>query len=255
MKQFFRSFPYSTFAVSILCLGLGLAVLIWPVNAMKLLCYGFGGVLILAGILQTVMYIAGEKKDLLHKLMLLSGFIEAVVGVWLLFSPDKVRTLAMIVLGIVLLYHGGMDIKYAFDIKNCGGKTWTAALFCGIATCGVGVLMLVNPFKDSEILFTVAGIGFLFDGLTDAFTSFAVGVSKARYEILAGSAPVIELEPGAAETLPVEGNSAQTPALAENAAPEEEAEPAAPEIIPESAPAEPVAVTLDEITKEEEPAE
>ena len=164
MKSFFRSFPYATFLISILCVGLGLAVLIYPEYAMKVLCYGFGGVLILAGILQTVIYLAGEKKGLVQKLMLLSGFIAAVVGVWLLFSPEKVRTLAMIVLRFVLLYHGGMDVKYAFDVRNNGGRSWTTVLFCGIATCGAGVLMLVNPFKDSEsALFLVAGIGFLFD--------------------------------------------------------------------------------------------
>ena len=249
MKNFFRSFPYSTLLISILCIGLGAAVLFRPDNAMTVLCYGFGGVLVLAGILQMVIYLSGEKKGLLQKLMMLSGIISAVVGVWLLFSPDKVRTLAMIVLGIVLLYHGGMDIKYAVDIKNCNGKTWTWALFFGIATCGVGVLMLVNPCKDSpSALFTVAGVGFLFDGLTDLFTSFAVGVSKARYDYLAGAAPVIELEPGSAQTLPVEGNSAATPTLAESAAGSVGPEAPVPSEI------EPVAVTLDEAGGESAPA-
>lgn len=244
MKTFFRSFPYATFLISILCMALGLSVLLWPAYAMKVLCYGFGGVLILAGITQTAVYLAGEDKGFTQKLLLLSGFIAAVVGVWLLFSPDKVRTLAMIVLGIVLLYHGGMDIKYAMYINHNGGKTWKAALFFGIATCGVGVLMLVNPFKENEsALFTVAGIGFLFDGLTDLFTSFAVGVSKARYERLAGAAPVIELEPGAAQTLPVDGNTAETPALSG-----ETPAPAG------SIPAEPVAVTLEEAEKAAEAA-
>ena len=259
MKSFFRSFPYSTFLISILCMGLGLSLLLWPDHAMTGMCYGFGGVLILAGILQTVIYIAGEKKGLVQKLMLLSGFIAAVVGVWLLFSPDKVRTLAMIVMGIVLLYHGGMDIKYAFDIKNCGGRTWTAALFFGIATCAVGVLMLVNPFKTEGPLFLVAGIGFLFDGITDFFTSFAVGTSKARYERLAGSAPVIELEPGAAQTLPMEGNTAATPALSgETAEPAAEQVPApaetapAPEQAPEPSASEPIAVTLEEAMRDNE---
>ena len=248
MKLFFRSFPYATFLISILCMALGLAVIIWPDHAMTVLCYGFGGVLILAGILQTVIYISGEKKGLLQKLMLLSGFISAVVGVWLLFSPDKVRTLAMIVMGIVLLYHGGMDIKYAFDIKNCEGRTWTAALFFGIATCAVGVLMLVNPFKAEGMLFTVAGIGFLFDGITDFFTSFAVGTVKARYERLSGSAPVIELEPGAAQPLPLEGNTSGTPVLSgENAGPDDG--PAGPPA------AEPVAVTLEEALRDDEPSE
>ena len=30
MKLFFRSFPYATFLISILCMALGLAVIIWP---------------------------------------------------------------------------------------------------------------------------------------------------------------------------------------------------------------------------------
>ena len=164
----------------------------------------------------------------------------------------------MIVMGIVLLYHGGMDIKYAFDIKNCGGRTWTAALFFGIATCAVGVLMLVNPFKTEGPLFLVAGIGFLFDGITDFFTSFAVGTSKARYERLAGSAPVIELEPGAAQTLPMEGNTAATPALSGETAEPAEAAPApaetapAPEEAPEPSASEPIAVTLEEAMRGDE---
>ena len=48
MKSFFRSFPYSTFLISILCMGLGLSMLLWPDHAMTVMCYGFGGVLILA---------------------------------------------------------------------------------------------------------------------------------------------------------------------------------------------------------------
>ena len=103
MKSFFRNFPYATFLVSILCMALGLSVLLWPAYAMKVLCYGFGGVLIVAGILQTVFYIAGENKGLLQKLMLLSGFIAAVVGVWLLgMNPFGWRFMGAL-MGVLML--------------------------------------------------------------------------------------------------------------------------------------------------------
>ena len=215
MKSFFRNFRYSTLLVSILCMGLGLVVLMWPDDTMKVLCYGFGGVLILAGIIQVVSYLLGERKGMLPKLMLLSGFVSAVVGVWLLFSPSYVRKLALIVLGIVLLYHGFMDIKYGFDIKGCQAKGSAMAVFFGVATCAVGVLMLVDPFKSEGVLLTVAGLGFLFDGLTDFITVFTLAGAQVHYERLQGAAPVIELEPGAAQTVPMEGNTAQTPILAQ----------------------------------------
>ena len=104
--------------------------------------------------------------------------------------------------------------------------------------------MLVNPFKDSEqALLLVAGIGFLFDGVTDFFTSFAVGASKAHYDRVAGSAPVIELEPGQSQTLPLEGNEAAAPALS-GETPEPVEEPVEP--------AETAAVTPKEVPENNE---
>lgn len=215
MKSFFRNFRYATLLVSILCMGLGAVVLMWPDNTMKVLTYGFGGVLILAGIIQVVSYLLGERKGLLQKLMLLAGIMSAVAGVWMLFTkPDGVRKLAVIVLGVVLLYHGFMDIKYGFDIKGCQAKGSVMAVFFGVATCAAGVLMLVDPFKSEGALLTMAGLGFLFDGVTDFITVFTLAGAKVHYNRLQSAAPVIELEPGAAQTVPMEGNTAETPVLA-----------------------------------------
>ncbi len=238
MKSFFRNFRYSTLLVSILCMGLGALVLLKPDNTMKVLTYGFGGVLVLAGIIQVVAYLMGERKGLLPKLMLLAGIMSAVVGVWMLFTkPDGVRKLAMIVLGVVLLYHGFMDIQYGFDIKGCQAKGAAMAVFFGVATCAVGVLMLVDPFKSEGALLTVAGLGFLFDGITDFITVFTLAGAKVHYDRLQSAAPVIELEPGAAHTVHVDGNTAETPVLSQ---PEADAGTAEPEDVPA---AEPVVVT------------
>ncbi len=213
MKRFFRNFRFTSFLVSLLCIALGLAILIWPRYAEAFMCYAFGGVLVLGGILEIASYITGEKTGFINKLLLITGIISAVAGVWILFTPKMVYTLTMIVLGIVLLYHGGMDIKHAFDIKNCEGRGWRPALVFGLLTCAVGILLLVNPFKEKDALLLVAGIGFLFDGLTDVFTVVTLASAKAHYEQISSGAPVIEIEPGTESAEPVEGNTMDTPAL------------------------------------------
>ena len=224
MKRFFHNFRFAMFGVSLLCIALGLAILIWPEYSKKVMCYGFGAVLVLSGVLQVASYLTGERVGLLRKLLLISGIVSAVIGAWVLLSnPDKILMLTVIVMGIVLIYHGAMDIKYGFDIKACGTRGWAPALVFGLLTCGAGVLVLVNPFEASEMLFMAAGLGFLFDGLTDLFTVFTVAHAKATYETLAGAAPVIELEPGQAEVVPVEGNTAHTPAVEAHAPAAEEA--------------------------------
>ena len=236
MKRFFHNFKFAMFGVSLLCIALGLAVLIWPEYAKKVMCYGFGAVLILSGVLQVASYLTGERVGLLRKLLLISGIVSAVVGVWVLLTPKMVETLTVIVMGIVLIYHGAMDIKYGFDIKACGTRGWAPALVFGLLTCGAGVLVLVNPFEASEMLFMAAGIGFLFDGLTDLFTVVTVAHAKAVFQRLEEAGPVIELEPGKAEELHVEGNTTETPAV--EAHTEEPAEEAPATEAPEAAPAE-----------------
>ena len=75
MKRFFRHFAFAAFGVSILCLALGIAMLIWTATAMKWISYGFGAVMILSGILQIASYLTGERVGLLRKLLLISGII------------------------------------------------------------------------------------------------------------------------------------------------------------------------------------
>ncbi len=207
MKRFFRHFRFAVFGVALLCIALGITMLLWPHEVTKVLCYGFGGVLALSGLLQIASYLTGDRGSFSRKLLLLSGILSAVVGVWVLFSPDKVMTLTVIVMGIVLLYHGAMDVKYAFDIKACGAKGWILAMLFGLATCGVGVLVLVNPFEAASALLLCAGIGFLFDGLTDLFTVFSVAHAESSFEKLAAAGPVIELEPSKAEEVAISAPS------------------------------------------------
>lgn len=220
MKRFFRNFPFAAFGVSLLCIALGTAVLLWPDDAMKWMCYGFGGVMILSGILQVASYLAGERVGFLRKILLLSGVIAAVAGVWILLShgaTEQILRLTVIVMGVVLLYHGFMDCKYGLDIKRCGTGGWSASIILGVAICAVGVLLLVNPFEKNDTLLFAAALGFLLDGISGLFTTVAVAHGKAHADLLASQAPVIELDPAqAAETLPDPQES--TPA--ESTAPE-----------------------------------
>lgn len=216
MKRFFRHFAFAAFGISILCLALGVAMLIWTATAMKWISYGFGAVMILSGILQIASYLTGERVGLLRKLLLISGIIAAVAGVWILLTQslaEQIMRLTVIVMGVVLLYHGFMDCKHGLDIKCCGTGGWTAALVLGVCICAAGVLILVNPFEQESALLLAAALGFLLDGLSGLFTTVALAHGKAHAELMAGKAPVIELDPAqAAEQLPDEPESAPVPA-------------------------------------------
>ena len=166
------------------------------------------------GYIEIASYLTGERVGLLRKLLLISGVIAAVAGVWILLTQslaEQIMRLTVIVMGVVLLYHGFMDCKHGLDVKSCGTGGWTAALVLGVCICAAGVLLLVNPFEKNDTLLFAAALGFLLDGISGLFTTVAVAHGKARAEFLAGQAPVIELDPAeAAETLP-EGKTEPVP--------------------------------------------
>ena len=202
MRQFFRHFRFSMFGAALLCVLLGVALLLWPEASQSVFCYAFGALLVLSGLFQIAAYLVGQQKGLLQKLMFAGGLIAMVAGVWVLLSPEKVLTLTVIVMGIVLIYHGVIDIKYAFDLKRCESRFWSVALICGLITCGIGVLLLVNPFEGMDTLFLIVAIGFLFDGVSDLFTVVVVADGERRYELgtqkvdaIEGKGEVVELPP------------------------------------------------------------
>ena len=203
MKRFFHHFRFATFGIAILCTLLGLALLIWPEQSMNVLGYGFGAVLTISGLLQIGGYVASDKQGLLKKIQLLAGILIAVVGVAILLSPKTVMKLTVVVIGIVMLYHGVMDIKFGFDIKNCNGSKWAVTLLMGLVNCALGVLVLVNPFGSARVLMIIIGAGLIFDGVSDVVTVSVMAQSKKVFELM-NQEPVIEIDAGDAPEAPEE---------------------------------------------------
>ena len=192
MKEFLQHFRFSMFGAALLCVALGIVLLLWPDVSQSVFCYAFGGLLMLSGLFQVASYLVGKQKGLMAKLMFVGGLIAMVAGVWVLLSPDKVLQLTVVVVGVVLIYHGVMDVKYSTDLKRCESRFWPAAFICGLITCAIGVLLLVNPFESMDTLFIVVAIGFLFDGASDLFTVVVVADGERRYAL--GSTKVDAIE-------------------------------------------------------------
>ena len=95
----------------------------------------------------------------------------------MLNGPEAVSsTLIFVILSVILLYHGMMDMKFSFYLKQATHKLWYVALLIGFITIGTGVLSLVCY---SEAWLSVAvGASLVFDGLSDVWIVWIMAATK-----------------------------------------------------------------------------
>ena len=66
----------------------GLVLIIWPGTSTQVVCMVLGGVLLLYGIIQIVLYLIARERTLYLQGMLMLGIVFGVLGAWILFRPD-----------------------------------------------------------------------------------------------------------------------------------------------------------------------
>ena len=203
MKAFFQRFRFSMLGVAVLCIGIGLLIL-WRLSLAQIIfCYAFGALLVVSGLLQIATYLIGRNRSFLSKVLFVGGIIAVVAGIWVLITPSMIASLTVIVMGVILLYHGARDIRLGLELHEYGRRSMSASVLLGVITCGLGVVMLINPFKTVSALFLLVGSSFLFDGASALYTVFAVERSERLKELeTRKAAGVIEAHGEELETVP-----------------------------------------------------
>lgn len=95
------------------------------------------------------------------------GTVGLVAGVALVVLPDATLSVVEIILGVALLAIGGHDVAFALAgrrIRKHGGSRWLA-LARGVASIGVGLLVLLSPRDSVSVLVFLIGLYLLARGL------------------------------------------------------------------------------------------
>lgn len=105
----------SDFALlSIFYVVLGAILLGWPELSGRMICYAFGAVLIVAGLLRGVRYFLRDEQQGMARRDLAAAVTLCAGGIFLLARPDTVLSLLPFAFGLLL-------------IAGCGGKLQAAA--------------------------------------------------------------------------------------------------------------------------------
>ena len=143
---------------------LGLALLLWPEASLRLVCYLFGAVILIKGLLSVWGYVRAEERFFFDYFGLVFGVAAAALGVFLLIKPDTVVSVLPILVGLYVIVDAVVRLQSAFELKAMGYARWWAFLVLAGLSVVLGMLMVANPFETVQLLVMAIGVILLVEG-------------------------------------------------------------------------------------------
>ena len=146
-----REFRWSFVVAALAFVALGLVLILWPDSSMHVLCYLVGGALTLYGGFNVLSFVFSQERAFTFELVI--GVLTAAIGIFALLSPDSIRDILSVVLGLVVIIDSLIGIKRAFTLFMLQKELFGRALLIV-----VGCVLLYQGLSD---LFTVVQISVL----------------------------------------------------------------------------------------------
>ncbi len=152
----------------IISLGVGILAISLPVKTIVVLAILFAIYLIVSGIFEIVRSFASGLTGGTRVLLLITGVLSAILGIFAIRSAINAVDLLGIFVGIAFLFRGFASLFMGFDSKE--GRGWN--IFFGIVMLIGGIVILAQPALSLVTLAWVVGIWLIVIGIYEIIASF-----------------------------------------------------------------------------------
>ena len=149
--------------LSIAYIVIGMMLLIMPQTSLLWICYAFGAVVLITGIVCLIQYARIRGTGFTAPFMLVGGVITAGLGIFTLAKPQVVASFLPIVFGIFIVVDGLSRIGSAIDLAKRKGQKWWVLLL-SIVSVALGILLVLHPFGAAVSVVMVCGILLIVEG-------------------------------------------------------------------------------------------
>lgn len=133
--------------ISILSLLAGIALVIWPGASVITICYVVGSTAILVGTVRLAGYFSKDSYNLNFQFDFAMGLMFLILGTVLIFHPGDTVAVLHFSVGILVLVDSVFKLQTALDAKHFGLKKWWVMLLCALLCAGLGLVLVILPFR------------------------------------------------------------------------------------------------------------
>ena len=129
--------------LSIAYIVIGMMLLVMPQTSLLWICYAFGAVVLITGIVCLVQYARIRGTGFTAPFMLVGGVITACIGVFTLARPQVVASFLPVVFGIFIVVDGLSRVGTAIDLAKRKGQKWWLLLLLSLVSVALGVVLVL----------------------------------------------------------------------------------------------------------------
>lgn len=153
--------------LSIAFIALGLLLLVMPQTSLLWICYAFGAVVLITGIVCLIQYARIRGSGFSAPFFLVAGVSTAALGLFTLVRPEVVASFLPVVFGLFILIDGCTRIGTAIELARRQADKWWMMLLFSVLSIALGILLLVNPFGAAVSVVMLCGVLLIIEGVVN----------------------------------------------------------------------------------------
>lgn len=159
----------------------GILLLIDPSGFTSAIISTVGVFLALSGLFGVIRYFRTEPVTAMKNQLLSKGLASVLIGAFCISQSGWIVALILPILtmvyGGVILVTGLTKVQWMFDIIRLKKKMWFLAAISAIISIACGLVVIVNPFATTALLWMFIGISLIVEAAFDLL-SLIFGINK-----------------------------------------------------------------------------
>ena len=156
--------------ISICFVAFGIVLLCLPDMSGRIIGIALGTLTAVFGCAKLAGYFSKDLFRLAYRYDLQLGIAAVVTGILIAVFPDRALIAVCVIFGTVLLIDGLFRSSTAIEAKKFGIRPWSAILASAIATCTIGILLMIFPTYGVQAGAIMLGIAMITEGVSNLIT-------------------------------------------------------------------------------------
>ena len=172
MEVRIRKMNITSIIFSIIFILIGTFLLTRPEDAIHLVSYALGIILIVWGVISVITFFTDKESQNYLDFGFIVGVFVLIFGIIILVKPDTIASIIPLLLGIWMLINGVTKLSYSLTLNN--NKSALSSIIISLIIVLLGILLIINPFQGAKKLVQILGISILVYSVLDLIECFSI---------------------------------------------------------------------------------